>query len=747
MLRPWTLAVILTLLPAAAFALTGKATPSFDSNEPTLALVDGPRWVDVATGATVAAFDLAAGPYSGTPEMQARTFLADQAVAYGLKNRTDDLDLVYVKESPVGTHVRLQQTVFGIPVFESEVFVTIGRADGRVASVVSTYHAGAEAIATAPAISPGMAHDLARAELRATDGRSELVAPPALGLLAETGNLLALAYRVVIFANDPRGEWEIMVDATSGRILRQRDLTVFVDGSGKAFDPDPLTTAHVAYGTAGYVDGNDANTAQLQAQTFVRTLRDLTFSAGVYRLTGPYVNITDWDPPASAPVTSPDPNGFMFTRDAQGFEDVEVYYGLDQSQRYIQSLGYTNIQNLSFVADPHGFNGADNSAYYPGTNRITYGEGGVDDAEDLDVVLHEYGHAIQSGTVPGWGGSTDARSMGEGFGDYWAGSYSAGIDLYRAEWVFNWDGHNPFWSGRILNDTRTYPTFWGGDIYSNGTIWASCLMQIYYEITRPTMDDIVLGHHFLLSGSALVTQAAAALVTTDRNRNEGLNVDSIVNFCTARGFFSAAQYELPAITHTPLPDQGVPGPYTVTAVCTSNSGISAVQVRYGLGSITAAAPMTPTGNPNEYSGQIPDLGNGTVHYFIVATNNMNFKRTDPRPAPDGDVHTFVVTGSTAVAATAVAPGRFALGSNAPNPFNPATTITYSLGGRVPVRLLVYSPAGKLVRVLVNGTQEADAYAVEWDGRDDAGRELASGIYLARLEAGAFSATRKMALMK
>jgi hypothetical protein len=476
-------------------------------------------------------------------------------------------------------------------------------------------------------------------------------------------------------------------------------------------------------------------------------LRDLQFSGGLYRLTGPYVNIQDFESPASPPATSPDPDGFQFTRDAQGFEDVEVYWGLDQNQRYIQSLGFLNIQNLSIWGDPHGFNGADNSHYIPSTNRLAWGEGGVDDAEDLDVVLHEYGHAIQHGSVPGWGGGHEA-SMGEGFGDYWAGSYSASRDLYRWEWVFNWDGHNPFWPGRILNDTRTYSS-WGGDIYSNGTIWASYLMQLWFEISREESDQIVLAHHFLLGTSALVTQAAAALVTSDRNLNEGLNVDSIVHYGVLRAFFTAGQYEIPSITHTPLANQTVPGPYTVTAVATSTSGISGVEVRYGInGQISGTAPMTPTGNPNEYAGQIPDQGNNvTVNYFIAATNNATYKATSPRPAPKGGLHAFTVQVAQGVAGEAPVAGRFALAQAAPNPFNPSTRIGYSLATRVPVRLGVYSPAGELVRVLVNGTQEPDVYQVTWDGRDDSGRELGSGVYLTRLEAGSFTASRKLVLMK
>ena len=98
-----------------------------------------------------------------------------------------------------------------------------------------------------------------------------------------TRRLLPLAYRVVIPAANPIGDWEVMVNATTGEILRIRDQALTVDGTGKAFDPDPLTTAGVAYGTAGYVDGADANTPELAAQTFQRPLRDLTFLGGLWR--------------------------------------------------------------------------------------------------------------------------------------------------------------------------------------------------------------------------------------------------------------------------------------------------------------------------------------------------------------------------------------------------------------------------------------------------------------------------------
>jgi hypothetical protein len=91
---------------------------------------------------------------------------------------------------------------------------------------------------------------------------------------------------------------------------------------------------------------------------------------------------------------------------------------------------------------------------------------------------------------------------------------------------------------------------------------------------------------------------------------------------------------------------------------------------------------------------------------------------------------------------------FQLFQNEPNPFNPSTTIRFDVardGGHVSLR--VYDIRGALVRTLVDGRLEAGRTSARWDGRDDAGQLLATGIYLYRLEASEFSETRKMLLLK
>jgi hypothetical protein len=88
-----------------------------------------------------------------------------------------------------------------------------------------------------------------------------------------------------------------------------------------------------------------------------------------------------------------------------------------------------------------------------------------------------------------------------------------------------------------------------------------------------------------------------------------------------------------------------------------------------------------------------------------------------------------------------------LHANHPNPFNPTTTIRYELAAAGNVRLRVFDAAGRLVRTLVDTSEGAGAHDVTFDGRDDNGRPVASGVYFYRLDAGTTTQTRKMVLLK
>jgi hypothetical protein len=95
----------------------------------------------------------------------------------------------------------------------------------------------------------------------------------------------------------------------------------------------------------------------------------------------------------------------------------------------------------------------------------------------------------------------------------------------------------------------------------------------------------------------------------------------------------------------------------------------------------------------------------------------------------------------------LSPEGFLLKQNYPNPFNPATTIVYELGKSAEVSLKIYSLTGREVKTLVNEKQSAGSRQAVWDGRDNSGYRVASGVYLYRLQVGNAVQTKKMVLLK
>jgi hypothetical protein len=90
---------------------------------------------------------------------------------------------------------------------------------------------------------------------------------------------------------------------------------------------------------------------------------------------------------------------------------------------------------------------------------------------------------------------------------------------------------------------------------------------------------------------------------------------------------------------------------------------------------------------------------------------------------------------------------FSLDQNFPNPFNPTTKIRFTTAEDSHARLIVYDVAGRVVRTLVNDRLRADHYELVWDGKNNSGRHVSSGVYFYQLKAGKFTKTRKMLMLK
>ncbi len=489
-------------------------------------------------------------------EAQASAWLAEQRDALALNQ--SDLVLIRTQESLLAHHYTYAQVLDGLVVEGGEVVVSVDKKTGAIERVVQQIVKAERPLGVDKVqLSNDDAQEVAWQHLEV---RGELHAlPKAEKCYVDVDGELRVAHRVAIVADEPSGDWVITVDAVSGEVLdtqnlarnhyrgaapapatgpitarteaiarflekqdrRNKTATAGKRASGRAtvFDPDPVTTQ----GRTGLQDSSPD--ADFDGTYFERTLQDITETGGTYSLTGPWVTIADFDAPAVAPTTTTD--GFWnFTRGNQGFNDAMTYYHIDENQRYIQSLGFrdgTGIQFGSINADANALNGNDNSIFSPSINSVFFGHGCVDDNEDADVIIHEYGHAIQFSILPTFNSGGDEFMLGEAFGDYWAGSWSArtieGL-MFNPAWVFHWDGHNFCWDGRFMNDfNQQYNPNAVYDRHSHGQIWSTGAFQGLLElmrqgIPRGEVDQIILESMFGLGRGVKANVWCDAIVAT-----------------------------------------------------------------------------------------------------------------------------------------------------------------------------------------------------------------------------------------
>lgn len=426
------------------------------------------------------------------------------------------------------------------------------------------------------------------------------------------------------------------------KILNQNSK--IANGSGLVFDPDPLTTAGVDYGGA-YVDADDADVQALNDQRIEVVLNDITQGTdGLYRLEGPYAIVTGSSDIGGSSFQVPaeaNPNAFRYTRNDDRFEAVMAYYHIDKSQRYVQSLNLGfDVQAGPLRINPHGLGNADDSRYYTGTNAIALGDGGIDDAEDADVIWHEYGHALLQGSAPGLLNSAEGQALHEGWADYWAASYSRGlIDaglVPDRDWrkVFTWDG-NDSWNGRFLNSTATYPDGLVGNKYIDGDIWATTLMEVYTEVGREVTDALNLLSHTYLNASATFADAGMALVQADIDHFDAAHAGVLVDILGARGYVDPTAFG-PALEHDPIPfveQTGGSIEIEVEAVSVAQPVSRVVFVYSVNGGTFSELNLTAQGN-NQYTGSLTLPAQAAeIVYYIEAFDQAGQRTRLPANAP------------------------------------------------------------------------------------------------------------------
>jgi hypothetical protein len=543
----------------------GKAIRSFFDASPRKAAAKG--------GAKAKA--MAAEAEVTTPE-RADAFLAENRDAFQLANV--DLRRDLVKEGAASASVRYEQRHNGLPVYGAQLVVGLPKTGGEPTSAMNKvdYNLPADLTPAGVRVSPAQADTVVRDKLRGLFSevvtgpprlfayRAEKPAPPPRANLSpderttlkKAGDLGSgepgrpyLAYRIEADTRDAkgqsRGQWEVMVDAVGGGLLAVKDRRRYAGPDAYVFFPDPITSSQDA--TLSWA--TSVNT--LNAQRKLVQLDNLNPPVnGKLALSGTWVTSIDNEPPVFPPVKSA--TDFKFEAKQKQFLSVMAYYWLDKLIVYLRTFDIPTLNaamTRPIRVDAQGLQGQDQSHFVvtaAGTYHVAFGEGGVPDASDPHVVVHEYGHAVHHFLGTSQGGYE------EGFNDFLAAAWLDRFNdkQFQRTAVFPWDNCAALnWGPKRrldLGEKFSDAGFDGYDMYLQGDVLATALWALFLALggsgnavaREGAADTVVRLYLEMLITAADDSPAqdlANGLLVADQALNGGANKAAIKKAFKARG--------------------------------------------------------------------------------------------------------------------------------------------------------------------------------------------------------------------
>ena len=464
-----------------------------------------------------------------SPEQVLKDFIENRKLHIDFNN----LKLIQKLQNPHTVTLRYRQTANNLPVFNSEVLGVIYK--GNVLKMVNNTFSNF--------CPPEFAKiTTLKEKILKENGDFKKIIETEKGYFGKFP-----CYRLRVIAN--KDLLDIFIDGRTGEILKEKSLIINFDSQGKVFYPNPVCFS----GDTSLYDNNDEDFEGLQDKYVTVTLTDIDPSG---KLKNNYVDLTAYGIipanqmgyvpisdyiPGSAVETN---GGYFYGRDNYEFEEVNAYFWITEARKYIESLGFNILPdpipvNVHYMVD-------DNSFYSEADHGIHFGDGGVDDAEDAEIILHEFMHAVTHYIVPGMGNSWEASCLDEGLSDYLAATFS-NDNIFR-DYIGEWDATtyhpgNPAHLRPIKTD-RHYPEnmqeryYLTGqpDIHWDGVIFSSTLWQIRKAVGRE-FDKDVIESLYHISTSTSFQSAAMSVYTADL-----LNGN---NFKEAIGYFFCKRGILP----------------------------------------------------------------------------------------------------------------------------------------------------------------------------------------------------------
>ncbi len=507
--------LIALLTPGLGFAATaGELTVQLEASHARPLSLD-------RRGGQVLAHGFRAGPYAGSPEQVARSFLDEQAPLLGLQG----LSLELAAELPAhgGRIVRLQQSWQGVPV--DGAFATVKVADGGTVSMVRASGRADLRVDTQPQVdgqgAVAIALQAVELPMASLHGRPQ----PELVILPRGGQAL-LAWRVALSTPAPIRSVLVTVDAHSGAVLSIADRRR--EASGTVWDQSPL----------------DGDTIDVEIEGLTGAMETMTGA----RVTVESIAFEGSSQVETQLAVADEQGDFFYEPDEDSVDDafaeVHTYFHLSTLRSFfVDSLGHEFDSPLyAYVNYREDAGGTYDNAYFSqdmfGNDMLVFGQGSVGDfCYDTDIIAHEHGHAIIEARTAfpqdfivydeyGWNNAIGG--MHEGVADFWAGSYQG--DSLVGEYI----------PVRDMDNDNTCPADLTGESHDDGEIVGGATWDMVQVVGQEAADVIIYDALGMLSSSPTFAELAEMSVAVawemvDEGGLEAADVEQVELIMEERG--------------------------------------------------------------------------------------------------------------------------------------------------------------------------------------------------------------------
>lgn len=466
-----------------------------------------------------------------------RHFLMEYSPLFGIKKDLSDLKFITKTHGIDSIHVTYQQFYQGIPVLNALISVHLN-SEYKIIMVKNNNHPSIELDNTTAMINGGLskenaiqiAHDHLTAETRLKKESTEMIT------IVSLEDQFYLTREVTVSLKNPPETYRVFIDIRNGDIIRK--MSSFrrkTTGKGKVFVPNPVVALE---------NINLTTESEIPEDTYITVILKGLDGSGFLR--GEYVDTVNTPSRAYEPT-----HLFFYKRGDSKFYEVMAYYHIDMCQRFIQELGFKNIceRPIKVNAFAEG-----TGSYFDYDNfEISFGGNNPPDAEDADIIIHEYGHAIIAEQVPGVGLTDEGCAIEQGFGDFLACVlFAEEHGGFNREAMGDWNGIGTVIHAiRRVDNQKYYPEDFLGILKcdSDGEIWSAALWDLYLTLGGSSKESdnrikarerslkIIIQSHFFLTPLSKFVDGAEAIISANKHMYNGKDNEKIRDVLIKRGFF------------------------------------------------------------------------------------------------------------------------------------------------------------------------------------------------------------------